>query len=263
VPIPRLHLFELEDQPWFPKTVRDLSTDYLHFMESTFELHRPVVALLVDALRATRSEHVVDLCSGGAGPVTALQKALVSEGFAVRFTLTDRFPNLPAFEQAAATAPDAIGFISDPVDARAVPAGLTGFRTLFNSFHHFRPADAVAVLRDAARARQPIGVFEIPDRRLPAMLPFFFLTPIMVALATPFIRPFRLRRLLWTYFVPLVPLTCWWDGAVSALRAYTATELKRLADEVRVVGYEWRAGQVPIESAPGRLTYLIGYPGGL
>ena len=28
-------------------------------------------------------------------------------------------------------------------------------------------------------------------------------------------------RMLWTYPVPLVPLTCWWDGIVSQLRAYT------------------------------------------
>src|SRR5262245_31432856 len=263
MPIPRLHLFELEDQPWFPKTVRDLATDYLHFMETTFALHRPVVALLADALRSTQTDHVVDLCSGGAGPVPALQKALAAEGLSVRFTLTDRFPNVPAFERAAAAVPGAVEFVADPVDARAVPATLAGFRTLFNSFHHFRPADAVDVLRDAAQARQPIGVFEIPDRRLPAMLPFFFLTPIVVGLATPFIRPFRWRRLLWTYLVPLVPLTCWWDGAVSALRAYTATELMHLADQVQVAGFEWRAGQVPVGSTPGRLTYLIGCPVGL
>ena len=64
--IPRWHLFELEDQPWFPAAVRDLATDYLHFMETTFATHRPVVALLAEALRATNSDHVIDLCSGGA-----------------------------------------------------------------------------------------------------------------------------------------------------------------------------------------------------
>lgn len=32
--IPRLHLFELTDQSWFPATIRDLVTDYLHFIET-------------------------------------------------------------------------------------------------------------------------------------------------------------------------------------------------------------------------------------
>ena len=60
--------------------------------------------------------------------------------------------------------------------------------------------------------------------------------------------------------MPLVPLTCWWDGVVSQLRAYTVAEMEALAGEVGVDGYAWRAGRVPIGSAPGWLTYLIGYP---
>jgi hypothetical protein len=98
MPIPRARLFELEDQPWFPAVVRDLATDYLHFMEARFALHRPVVPLLADALRATGAARAVDLCSGGAGPIPGLQKELAAEGLAVRFTLTHRFPNLTAFE---------------------------------------------------------------------------------------------------------------------------------------------------------------------
>jgi hypothetical protein len=259
MPIPRLHLFELEDQSWFPAVVRDLATDYLHFVETTFELHRPVVPLLAAALRESARNHVLDLCSGGAGPVPALQKALAANGLTVRFTLTDRFPNVPAFQRAADQSPGVIDFLPEPVDARSV-GSLSGFRTLFNSFHHFRPADAIAVLRDAVRSRQPIGIFEAPDRRLATLLPLLFLTPFLVLLATPFIRPFRWRRLLWTYLVPLVPLTCWWDGVVSTFRAYTPAELERFAAAVDAEGYHWRAGRVPIGSVPGRLTFLIGYP---
>ena len=261
--IPRRHWFELEDQQWLQAAIRDLATDYLHFMETTFAMHRSVVPLLADALRATKADHVVDLCSGGAGPVPPLQRALAAEGLAIRFTLTDRFPNVAAFERTAAASAGAVGFVAEPVDARAVPAGLTGLRTLFNAFHHFRPSDAIAVLRDAAQAGQPIGVFEVPDRRISTLLPLLLLTPLIVGVATPFIRPFRWRRLLWTYLVPLVPLTCWWDGVVSQLRAYTVAELEGLAGEVGVVGYTWRAGQVPMGSVPGRLTYLLGYPPGM
>ena len=118
----------------------------------------------------------------------------------------------------------------------------------------------IAVLRDAARARQPIGIFEIPDRRLNTLLSLLLLTPVMVLLATPFIRPFRWRRLLWTYVLPLVPLTSWWDGIVSQLRAYTRDELQGLANKVGVEKYYWRTGRVPIVTTPGYLTYLIGGP---
>lgn len=260
MPIPRLHLFELEDQTWFPATVRNLATDYLNFIETTFALHHPVVALLSQALRETRAESVLDLCSGGGGLIPPLQKALAADGLCVDFTLTDRFPNMDSFRLAAAKSPGRIAFIVEPVDARTVPIRLKGFRTMFNAFHHFGPADAEAVLRDAAQAGQPIGIFEIPDRTAFTIVPLLLLTPLLVVLATPFIRPFRWRRLLWTYILPLVPLTCWWDGIVSQLRAYTPLELERMANTVAIERYSWRSGQVPISSTPGRLTYLLGYP---
>jgi hypothetical protein len=78
------------------------------------------------------------------------------------------------------------------------------------------------------RAREPIGIFEIPDRRWVTLVSLCLLTPLLVIVTTPFIRPFCWRRLLWTYVVPLVPLTCLWDGIVSQLRAYSVSELKSL-----------------------------------
>src|SRR5207249_589929 len=137
---------------------------YLHFMETKCALHRPVAPLLAETLRLTGVQQVIDLCSGGAGPIPELQKALAAEGLSVRFTLTDRFPNIPAFQRIAADSQGRIAFVAEPVDARSLPRQLTGFRTLFNAFHHFSPPDAVAILRDAAGAGQPIGIFEISDR---------------------------------------------------------------------------------------------------
>jgi len=118
----------------------------------------------------------------------------------------------------------------------------------------------MAVLRDAVQAGQSIGIFEILERSLRSLVPICFLVPLLVAITTPFIRPFCWRRLLWTYLLPLVPLTCWWDGIMLQLRAYSPAELQDLAWAVRARTYYWRAGRVPIVSNPGCLRYLIGYP---
>lgn len=258
MPLPRLQLFELEDQAWFPRIVRDLATDYLHFMSERFALHRPIVPVLADLLRRTGATRIVDLCAGGAGPVPALAAALAADGARVDFVLTDLYPNLSAWEAvAAAGAP--VRSVAVPVDARAVPDTLTGLRTIFNGFHHFAPHDAIAVLRDAARQGQPIAIFEYPDRRLRLLPAYGIVTPFVVLAVTPWIRPFRWRRLALTYLVPLVPLTCWWDGLVSTLRAYTPEELAALADAVGVDGYAWEAGRIEVASPPARLTYLLGH----
>ncbi|HEX6943810.1 MAG TPA: class I SAM-dependent methyltransferase [Gemmatimonadaceae bacterium] len=258
--LPRFHLFELEDQSWFPNIVRDLATDYLHFMEAKMELHRPVVSVLADALRASGTTAVVDLCAGGGGPVVRLQQALTDAGVHARFILTDKFPNQPAFERLEREH-DGIEGYPRPVDATAVPSELQSFRTVFNAFHHFKPPDARAVLQSAVSARQPIGVFEIPERTIPIVIATMVFVPILVLAVTPFIRPFRWERLLFTYLIPLVPLTCFWDGFVSQLRAYRPDELRGLAASLGDVGYEWKAGKVSVsDSRPPNLTYLVGMP---
>src|SRR5256714_5384274 len=255
---PRLQLFELEDQTWFPAIVRDLATDYLAFMQTTFGLDRPIVPILAEALRKTGHRRILDLCSGGGGPTQKIQKALSAAGLNPQIILTDRFPNLRAFERIAQTPTRKISFIARPVDARAVPDQLRGLRTIFNSFHHFREADAREILRNAVAATQSIAVFEYPERAALIAFLTFILTPFAVALATPFIRPFRWSRLVLTYLLPLIPLTCWWDGVVSHLRAYDVGELRNLTKDLP--SYDWQAGTIALPRSPGHLTYLIGYP---
>jgi hypothetical protein len=257
--IPRVHLFELEDQAWFPSLIRDFATDYLEFMEARMALHRQVVPLLADALRATGSSKVVDLCAGGGGPLVALREELAREGVNVGFVLTDKFPNVPAFRRLEERDPGIEGY-REPVDATNVPPQLAGFRTVFNAFHHFKPEDARAVLQSAVSARQPIGIFEIPERTIPIVIATMLFVPILVLLSTPFITPFRWERILFTYPIPLVPLTCLWDGTVSQLRAYTPDELNALAASLGDVGYRWTAGKVRGSDSPIHLTYLIGLP---
>jgi hypothetical protein len=257
--IPRLQLFELEDQPWFPSVVRDLATDYLRFVERRFRLHMHALPILARATQASGAERVIDLCSGGAGPVPALVDELGKAGIGTPFVLTDRFPNLEAFRGAKAEGNGQIDFVARPIDARDIPGELVGLRTFFNAFHHFAPSEGLEILTAAAEANQPIAVLEIPERSLASLLPLL-LTPIFVWLATPFIRPFSLRRLLFTYLIPVVPLTCLWDGIVSQLRAYRPDELQAMAEQVPVRGFAWEAGVHRAPSVPGRLTYLLGWP---
>ena len=255
--IPRLQLFELEDLPWFPRTIRDLATDYLHFLETRFALHELIVPLLRRALEESNATRVVDLCSGGGGPVLSAYEALIGCGITVPFTLTDKFPNLHAFRFLSALHPSGILYVADSIDATTVPRDLAGLRTMFNAFHHFAPGQARCVLKCAVEARQPIAIFEIPERSWATIFPLL-LTPIFIALATVFIRPFRWRRLLWTYLIPLVPLTGWWDGLVSQFRAYTVAEMLALTQDFG--DYNWQAGRVGIGRTPGHVTYLLGHP---
>src|SRR4051812_25232152 len=152
--------------------------------------------LIRRALDRSGATEIVDLCSGGSGPLLGLVRDLAAEGRPIRATLTDLFPNADGFAKIAASSDGRIGYERGSVDARRVPARLTGLRTIFNGFHHLRPADARAVLHAAAAAGQPIAIFEVSERS-PRTLPVL-LTPLFVWLVTPFMRPFTWRRVLWT-----------------------------------------------------------------
>ena len=123
-------------------------------METRLALNQATVAPLSEALRVSKATQVVDLCSGGRGGWPALLGGFAQEGLTPHVTLTDMFPNNAAFERVAAKTGGRISFHHAPVDARFVPRGLSGLRTLFNAFHHFRPDDATRVLRDAVSAAQ-------------------------------------------------------------------------------------------------------------
>lgn len=104
-------------------------------------------------------------------------------------------------------------------------------RTLFDGLHHFAPADARAVLADAAAAREPILVAEASERSAAA--------------------------LVLTYLVPLLPLCIFWDGLVSCLRTYRVDELRALVADLND-GYRWETGTV--RKAGRNVTFLLGTP---
>jgi hypothetical protein len=258
--VARLHLFEFEDQAWFPVAIRDLLTDFLSFFFRTFKPYACASAPLARALRATRSKRIIDLCAGAGQPVLSVLPLLEETGASPgEILLTDKYPNLEAFQAADESGGGVIGFVAGPVDATDVPPSLTGFRTLFTSFHHFRPAQAREILADAQRKGEGIGVFEFTERTLWLWTLPVLLIPAFVWLCTPFMRPFSWRRLFWTYMVPLVPLLAFWDGAVSNLRTYSPDELRELVEPLDDGSYRWEIGRLP-SIGLSRVTYLVGWP---
>jgi hypothetical protein len=137
-----------------------------------------------------------------------------------------------------------------------VPSELKGFRTMFTSFHHFSPEEARAILQNAVDAGEGIGIFEI-TRRAPLTLGLMFAWALMPFVYTPWIRPFRWSRLLWTYLVPIIPLVFLFDGVVSCLRTYRPQELREIVDKLTAGEYQWEIGEHSSGRVP--ITYLIGY----
>ena len=259
----RVQFIEIHEQPWFPSSLRDEITDALQFGLNLVKAYAPIAPLLQGVLDSAGNCSVVDLCSGGGVPWLELSRELQSrklQGGApglqiAHIWLTDKYPNVRALENAGA-ASENITYYPDSVDAMKVPSGLKGFRTMFTSFHHFSPEEARAVLQNAVDAGEGIGVFEI-TRRAPLTIGLMFAWALMPLVCTPWIRPFRWSRLLWTYLIPIIPLVFLFDGVVSCLRTYRPKELREIVDKLTAGEYQWEIGEHSSGIVP--ITYLIGY----
>lgn len=256
----RWHLVELEDLAWFPKAIRDGITDFLEYAVVTSDLYKPIVPRLEQSLAELNVQRIIDLCAGGGGPWKSLQQHLgrLKDG-QLRVCLTDLYPNVQAFTHLKQQYPEQFDCVTTPVSAMNVPDSLRGFRTLFSSFHHFRPEQARAILADAVEKQQGIAIFESTQRH-PLVLLYMLLTPILVLISTLFIRPITWQRVFWTYLIPAIPLSVMFDGIVSCLRTYTPDELMELSSGLGGENYQWRAGIEKIGVLPVGVTYLIGYP---
>jgi len=259
----RIHLFEFTDLPCYPQAFRRIQTDYLQFVTTLGSGHKNLIPLFAKAMQQAGTTEIVDLCSGGGGPWVGLQEHFRQAGLSVTVKLTDKFPNPEAIRKWQGSARQGIEYLPKPVDATDVPPGLKGMRTLFEGFHHFKPEQARAILRDAFEKKVAIGVFEASLKPPFGLLLLLFsplTTLVGYLLFTPFIKPRALSRFLWTYLVPLVPLATCWDGVISLLRVHSPTDLRELTEPLRSEEYVWEIGQLSTGTPIFELTYLLGYP---
>ncbi len=234
--------------------MRHGATDCLEAIINRTDVYRPVQGAIFRAISDCGDTRVVDLCSGGGGPwLSPGWRSALAKHAPLTVVLTDKFPS--DVLSARLGVDPYIRSVNFSVDAASVPGSLSGFRTIFSSFHHFPDAVARDVLGDAVRSGEGFAMAEVTSRTLRAFATML-LMPVFAWILTPLMRPFRWSRLLLTYVLPLIPLLVLWDGMVSCFRTRTPQEL--LALTTGFPQYEWTAGY-----APGRWlapVYLIGRP---
>lgn len=256
----RLQLFEFEDLPWFPDIIRTGGTDFLRYFLIRSELYKPTIPLINQTLKEINENNIIDLCSGGGGYIEQVYNDInnINEQ-KISITLTDKFPNIKAYDFLKEKTNGGINYISVSTDATNVPEDLKGFRTMFSAVHHFQPEQIKSILKNAIENHAAIGFFDGGEKSIFAILGLIIVHPIAFLLFTPFFKPFKFSRLFFTYILPLIPIYTVWDGVVSILRMYEPEELRQLAEDLKADNYIWTSGKTKNRFGI-RATYLIGYP---
>jgi len=90
----RINLFEFEDLRWFPNFLRDDMTKLILVMHKILKTDEDMSVLVSRMLKETKTNHILDLCSGGGGPMIDVFNKLKKEDFPqLKMSLSDLYPN--------------------------------------------------------------------------------------------------------------------------------------------------------------------------
>ncbi len=256
----RLHLFEFEDFGWFPDIIRSGGTDYLRYFLLSTELYKPCVPLLHKTLKLTGQNIIIDLCSGGGGYIEKIYEELDKlEPNSVTITLTDKFPNIKAYELIKQRTHGRIDYVEESLDILNAAPRIDGLQVMFSAIHHFKPFQVREILQHSVNSGKPICLFDGGEKGLIAIIGLMIIHPIAFFLFTPFFKPVKISRLFFTYVLPLIPLYTIWDGVVSILRMYTPTDFNGIVSTLENNNHTWESGKTKNRFGI-KATYLIGYP---
>lgn len=280
--IRRKHYLELHEKSWCPKILRRYMLAALTFGWSykptspkwlpaiffkafnrfTYSAADAAVEPLLEGLKVTKQNKILDLCSGTGGPLVVLIDAIEqTHGYPIKITLSDIIPCYTEWKSLQMKhGENKVSFIASCVDARRAEH-YKGFRTLSCCLHHFRPQDAIAILQSAVNSQEGILIMEMTERSLRGMLMMIGNCQLTTFLAALLIRPFSFSRFFYTFIIPLVPLLFLFDGITGVLRTYTDEEKWSMIK--KVAGWEnyvWQLKAKKLWRTAGSFNYILGYP---
>ncbi|KAK4189337.1 hypothetical protein QBC35DRAFT_493398 [Podospora australis] len=292
--IPRLHLFEVADQPWFPDFLRGYMQAAL---TAAWTTHIPLLqtsspAAIVSRILSTqlsssrvRDYVFIDFCAGGGGPTPQIEKHLnraISSSPAstnsastpsyaaaavapppVQFILTDLHPHVELWSAAAAASSN-LTYVKESVDAARAPTDLIAshkrsgkkvFRLFNLAFHHFDDTLARRILKNTVETSDGFGIFELQDRSWAG-----FFSCCLFGLGTLALAPYYAYlwgsplALVFTYLIPILPAVLVFDGWMSSLRTRTPEEVVALLKDCGAEGGEEEIAKWEVKS--GRETFM-------
>lgn len=233
-------------------------TGFLHVNIEKYQPYSYKLNLVINALKATKDTQIIDLCSGNSGPWLHLKKELEEQYTKnIDVVLTDIFPSTLLIEKTQGL--NDFTYIKEPVDARHVPKELTGTRTIFNGFHHFKPNDAQEIINNSVKNKQALIIFELLSRNWNDIIIVSLFTPLYTLLTLPFLMKISFKNLFFTYIIPIFPIVFTWDTVVSHFRCYTEEELESMIKKAdKKNEYIWKIGNYRAGNFP--VTYFVAYP---
>ncbi|MDP2385390.1 MAG: hypothetical protein Q8M29_03390 [Bacteroidota bacterium] len=208
---------ELEDHNWFPPVLRNFQTEFIGFVVARFNIYDAFIDHL--KIVSLPAQPMTDLCSGSGEPAISIYRK--SNCFS-SLVLSDKYPNPLQLSD------HKISYEMLSTDVLEMEFKHGTCYTMFNSFHHFNDKDKLKIVEKIQTAGSVSFLVEILEPTLFCLLKVIITTTIGTLLLSPFVLPFSLKRLFFTYIFPLNILTITMDGIVSVLKSRSVKQYQKL-----------------------------------
>ena len=240
---------ELEDYSWFPPLLRRYQMDYIGSLVSWLGVYRPLIPVAAQMVNVNDPVIVQDLCSGSGIPAIYMQHQVK---LILKTLLSDKYPVI-AFANS-----EELEYIKLPVDVLALIPQHRICYTMYNGFHHFSPGDQAALIKKMVEGRNGFLFAEILEPRIFTMIKILLTATLLQVFTAPFIKPFSLKRLFFTYIIPVNLFTVLYDGIISVIRSGSVNQYRKLFEELSSDDFEVAVGR--FNNWKGPVIYIKGNP---
>jgi hypothetical protein len=241
-------LKELEDYTWFNKNLRRWQMDFIGSVANWANLYQPLEPVLQQLLANNNCTQIQDLCSGSGQPTLHLYKRLNKK---IPLVLSDKFPD-ENFSSHTAT------YLAQQVDVTQMQPQKSTCYTMYNAFHHFSSVTQIQIVKNMAMTNSPFLFAEILHPGILNIIKIFFTTTIIQLFVAPFINPFSLTRLFFTYIIPINLFTITFDGIISVLKSKTKNQYENLL--ATTSGDKYIITVNSLKTTTATIVYIMGRP---
>jgi hypothetical protein len=222
---------------------------------------------IAGALEEAGTDEILDMCSGGGGPYGTIGGLESLKGPLKKITLSDLYPHVKAYQSIAAKYPGRVTYSEESVNAADCNFGDGSkryLRTMMLCQHHFPPELLQRMLEDAVKKNDAYMAIEFGNRSFYTLVFGPIIGPFLAIFSTIAYLPtmgfvYMLFRLLFTFIIPIFPMTFNFDGYVSFLRMYSTKEfMDVVAKADPEAKYEWTVIE---DYLPGSFMPAIVYKG--
>jgi hypothetical protein len=225
----RKQVFQFSAQSWYPQFLKRDMYEFMSWFVGKVNAAKPFLPVISEGLAHAPAQRIINIDSRiGAGFETV--KDLISE--------KPEMLNLPI---------------------QKFNTSNSGLYLFVNSFHKLKPDAARSYLQEIAKSRNAVVVVEGNNDSLWQVVGMTVFVPLAVILSGPFVKPFRVTRLIFTYLIPILPVVTMLDGFLALFKLYNPKDLNELVSTIAEKNYSWKSAKAD-NGRGGKIMYLIGWP---